>query len=265
VRLYRDYDETRAFAPITLSRRLGDFWSVGLTAGYEWVELSEFDPTTAIEIYDDRGPTTYFSGGFFVRRTDVDRPMRPSRGSNAELSVTQFTSPDAVDPFTTIRANFTQFFTVSEDLLGNRTTLRLSTDANYIVGDDAPVYQKFYLGGRSFRGFDFRTISPKSAAAIDPAQPAPNDPIGGNWLFFFGAQVEQPFVKDAMSGVLFVDSGTVTQDVGFDQYRVSVGLGIRLYIPQFGPAPLAFDFAVPVMKEDTDETQVFSFSAEIPF
>jgi len=265
VRIYRDYDETRAFVPITLSRRLGDFWSVGLTAGYEWVELTEFDPTTAIEIYEDRGPTTYFSSGFFVRRTDVDRPMRPSRGSNAELSVTQFTSPDDVDPFTVVRTSFSQFFTVSEDLLGNRTTLKIASDANYIVGDDAPVYQKFYLGGRSFRGFDFRTISPKSSAAIDPTQPAPNDPIGGNWLFTLGAQVEQPFVKDALAGVFFVDSGTVTEDVGFDQYRVSIGVGMRLYIPQFGPAPLAFDFAVPLMKEDTDETQVFSFSAEIPF
>jgi outer membrane protein insertion porin family len=46
---------------------------------------------------------------------------------------------------------------------------------------------------------------------------------------------------------------------------VSVGLGVRLYIPQFGPAPLAFDFAIPLLKEESDETQVFSFSAEIPF
>jgi outer membrane protein insertion porin family len=65
--------------------------------------------------------------------------------------------------------------------------------------------------------------------------------------------------------VAFVDSGTVTDDVGLDQYRVSVGLGVRLYIPQFGPAPLAFDFAVPLLKQESDETQVFSFSAEIPF
>ena len=265
VRQYRDYDETRAFAPLTLSRRLGDFWSVGVTGGYEWVELTDFDPTTAIEVYDDRGPATYLYGGFFVRRTDVDRPMRPSRGSNAELSVTQYTSPDDIEPFTVIRTNYTQFFTVSEDLLGNRTTLRLSSDANYIVGDDAPVYQKFYLGGRNFRGFDFRTISPKSQGALDPNEPAPNDPVGGNWLFFLGAQLEQPIVKDAFSGVFFVDSGTVTEDVSLDQYRVSVGIGLRLYIPQFGPAPLAFDFAVPVLKEETDETQVFSFSAEIPF
>jgi hypothetical protein len=79
------------------------------------------------------------------------------------------------------------------------------------------------------------------------------------------AHNDQLAIELCLAGVAFIDSGTVTDEVGFDQYRVSVGIGLRLYIPQFGPAPLAFDFAVPLMKQDTDETQVFSFSAEIPF
>ena len=266
MRIYNDYDETRAAVPVTLSRRLGDFWSVGLTAAYNWVELTNFEPSSAIEIYDDRGPNSQFSTGFFVKRTDVDRPMRPTRGSNAEFSATQFnTVSGEVSPFTLLRTGYTQFFTVSEDLLGSRSTLKLNNDMAYIVGDGAPTYERLYLGGRNFRGFDFRTISPKSQGAIDPTLPPPNDGIGGNWLFFLGAQFEQPLVKDAFSTVLFADSGTVESDLSFDHYRLSVGFGVRLYIPQFGPAPLAFDFAIPLLLEDTDETQVFSFSAEIPF
>jgi outer membrane protein insertion porin family len=71
-----------------------------------------------------------------------------------------------------------------------------------------------------------------------------------------------------------MDSGTVTGNsyagdipnpLGFYQYRVSVGVGLRLYIGALGPAPIALDFAVPLMKQDTDETQVFSFNAELPF
>ena len=53
--------------------------------------------------------------------------------------------------------------------------------------------------------------------------------------------------------------------MGFDDYRVSVGTGIRLYIPALGPLPLAFDFAIPLVKGPGDGTQVFSFSAELPF
>ena len=64
---------------------------------------------------------------------------------------------------------------------------------------------------------------------------------------------------------MFVDSGTVTNTPGFDDYRVSVGLGLRLYLPILGPAPLAFDFGFPIVKQADDETQVFSFSAELPF
>ena len=264
-RIYTDYDETRAAMPLTLSRRLGDFWTIGLTAGYNWVELTDFDPDAAIEVYEDRGPTTYATSGLFVKRTDVDKPMRPSRGSNSEFAVTQYTPIDGGDPYTLLRAGYTQFFTVSEDLLGNRTTLKINSDVAYLIGDDVPTYDRLYLGGRNFRGFEFRTISPKSRGALDPTLPPPNDPIGGEWLFFAGAQLEQPFVKDAFSGVVFADSGTVTEDVSLDQYRVSVGFGVRLYIAAFGPAPLAFDFAVPLLSEDSDETQVFSFSAEIPF
>ncbi len=265
VRLYPDYDESRVTLPLTLSRRLGDFWSVGLTAAYTWVELTNFEPDTAIEIYEDRGPNTLLSTGFFIKRTDVDRQMRPSRGSNAEISATQFTSLDDLEPFTVVRGGYTQFFTVNEDLLGNRSTLKINTDAAYIIGDDVPTYERLYLGGRNFRGFEYRTVSPKSRGAIDPTLPPPNDPIGGNWLFFLGTQYEHPLVKDAFSIVLFADSGTVTEEVSLDHYRASVGFGVRLYIPQFGPAPLAFDFALPLIKEDTDETQTFSFSAEIPF
>ena len=264
LRLYEDYNENRASMPLSISRRLGDFWTVGVNTALTWVKLDNFDPDTPVEVFDDRGPTTLASIGFNVKRTDVDRQFRPSRGSAVDFSVNQFASLDSVDPFTVFKAGYTQFFTVSEDFLGRRSTLRVATDVGYIVGD-APVYERFYLGGRTFRGFRFRTISPKSTGNIDPTTPTSNDPVGGSWLFSLGTQYEQPIFQNSFSGVAFVDSGTVTDDVGFDQYRVSVGLGLRLYIPQFGPAPLAFDFAVPILKEDTDESQVFSFSAEIPF
>jgi outer membrane protein insertion porin family len=50
-----------------------------------------------------------------------------------------------------------------------------------------------------------------------------------------------------------------------EEYRVSVGVGIRVYIPQLGPTPLAFDFGFPMIKQDLDQTQLFSFSADLPF
>jgi outer membrane protein insertion porin family len=65
--------------------------------------------------------------------------------------------------------------------------------------------------------------------------------------------------------VFFTDSGTVDDSVSLNQYRVSVGSGLRLYIPMMGPAPIALDFAYPLVKQEFDSTQTFSFNAELPF
>ena len=82
---------------------------------------------------------------------------------------------------------------------------------------------------------------------------------------FLGAQLQFPLAGSAIDGVVFCDSGTVTDVVGFDEYRLSVGIGIRLYLAQLGPTPMGFDFAFPLMTGEYDETQIFSFSAELPF
>ena len=152
---------------------------------------------------------------------------------------------------------------MSRDFLGRSSILKINGRAAYIFGaDDAPLYERFYLGGRSFRGFDFRTISPKG---INRAGIQTEDPVGGDWLVFLGAQYEVPLVGDALTGVVFLDTGTVVNDVGFEDYRVSAGFGVRIYIQQFGPVPIAFDFGFPIRKESGDDTEVFSFSAELPF
>ena len=57
-----------------------------------------------------------------------------------------------------------------------------------------------------------------------------------------------------------MDHGTVEQSVTIKDYRVSVGVGLRIAVPALGPLPIALDFAVPVMKGVYDNKQLFSFS-----
>ena len=57
----------------------------------------------------------------------------------------------------------------------------------------------------------------------------------------------------------------MTDDLAFDEWRVSVGMGLRLYIPQLSPAPLAFDCGFPIIKEDRDESRLFTFTVDLPF
>jgi outer membrane protein assembly factor BamA len=45
------------------------------------------------------------------------------------------------------------------------------------------------------------------------------------------------------------------------QYRLSIGTGIQILIPQiFGQIPMRFEIAFPLLKDKDDETQFFSFS-----
>jgi outer membrane protein insertion porin family len=264
-RFYETYREDRLSGNVALGRIFGDLWNASVNVGGSNVELSDFEDATPIEAYNDRGPRSFFSTGFSISRTDTDKVHRPTRGTQLELAVNEFFDIDNSLSWTNVRGSAAAIFTVDEDYLGRKSTLKLSTEAAYIFGDDAPVYERFYLGGRSFRGFEYRAISPKSRGSLGSPNTPNKESIGGQWMFMANAQYEVPLFADMITGVAFLDTGTVTKDIGFDEYRVAAGIGFRLYIPQLGPVPLAFDFAIPLIKQENDDTQVFSFSAELPF
>ena len=277
-RIFSQYTEERLVASGNLGQRLGDVWVGNLAASVQRVELTDFDPSTPLAVIDDRGPDLFATIGATLRRTTVDDPFRPGRGSALQIGLTKaiplsidrttndgLSEPENVD-YWSVNAELASFLTLYEDFLGRKHVLSLQTDVSWIFQGDAPTFQKYYLGGQTFRGFQFRTISPKSDQTLgQPGGSGNFEPIGGSWLLFAGAQYEVPIVGESFAGVVFVDSGTVSDTPGFDDYRVSVGLGVRLYLPILGPAPLAFDFGFPLIKQPDDERQVFSFSAALPF
>lgn len=262
-RIYDQYTESRYGTGLNVGRRLGDIWAFTVRSRVENVELYDIEADAPTEVFADAGPDWLTSLGLSVTRTTIGTVTRPGKGSRLELTVDRFGALGGDIDFNAVGAEYTVYFTVAEDFLGRKQTLKLSTRVGYEFDGTAPTYESFYLGGRSMRGFEFRTISPKGIAN-DTGLPI-NEPVGGQWLFFAGAQYEVPIFQEVLTGVLFVDSGTVTEDPAFDPYRVAVGFGIRLYIPAFGQLPIAFDFGFPIVKESTDEEQLFSFSAEFPF
>ena len=195
-------------------------------------------------------------------RTTLNSLTRPTRGSRTRLSVEQVMGDFE---FTKLEASHSTFIPIREDYLGRSTVLNLRGKIGYIPQgrENTPTYERFYMGGQSFRGFNFRSVSPKGIRN-DNGLPS-DDSVGGTWQFFVGAEIEQPLYEDIFSIVAFIDAGTVTFDPGFDDFRVSVGLGIRFYVPALSPAPLAFDFGFPIMKEDDDEERLFTFTVDLPF
>ncbi len=262
-RYYDQYDENRLGGDVAVGRRFGDSWSGSVNVGVQDVELTSIEPDAPTAVFADAGPSLLTNVGLSLARTTIETVRRPGSGSRLELAINQFGALGGDYDFTRITGDYTVYLTLAEDFLGRRSTLKLTTRAGYIFGGDAPVYENFYLGGRSLRGFDYRTVSPKGIQANNGL---PSDqPVGGNWMFFAGAQYEFPVWSEYLSVVFFCDSGTVLDDVSLDDYRLSLGAGLRIYMPQFGEVPIALDVGIPILKEPTDETQYFSFSAELPF
>ena len=261
-RSYDSYTEERSSVGMVLSRRLGDVWYASLRLNGSSVELTNLNPFEPVEVLQDAGPETLISTGLTLTRTTIDQLARPTRGSRTQLDIANWGMIGGDRNFNRVSIDYTTYLALHRDFLGRVTTLRIDAQVGQMFGGDAPTYERFYLGGRSFRGFKFRQVSPMG---IDWAGNVTDVPVGGTFMFFAGTQYQHPLMGELLDGVAFIDSGTVTNDPGFDQYRVSVGIGLRVYIPQLGPTPLAFDFAIPLIQQDGDQTQLFSFSADLPF
>ncbi len=259
---FDDYDEQRLGGRVGASRRFGTRWVGSAFVRAEQIDISDVSSSAAVDLQEVEGKSNLTALGISLSRNTLNSRVRPTRGTITELGVEQFGALGGDYDFTRLSAQHQVFVPLDEDVLGRITFLSWTTRIGYIPQEDeAPIFERFYLGGRTFRGFDFRGIGPLGLRADGTET---NDHVGGTWQFFTGIEVEKPLWAQTLAVVAFLDTGTLTDSVGFTDYRVSVGAGVRLYLPQLGPAPLAFDFGFPLIDQDGDEREVFSFSVDLP-
>jgi outer membrane protein insertion porin family len=263
-RIYSSYDENRYGGVFSLGRKFGSLWNLSVPLRLEQVEIDNIDADAPTEYFEDAESTFINSIGINLSRSSVDRNSLPTKGYRIEVGAEQF-GLLGDDNFQVLSAEYAQYFELERDVLGRSTTLLFKTRTAYIPGDEtvAPFYERQYLGGQNFRGFALRGASPVGIRN-DNGQVS-DDPVGGNFMFFAGVEVVRPIFQDFLAGVVFLDSGTVERDFGFNEYRASVGLGFRLAVPALSNVPLAFDFGFPIMKQETDRERLFTFTLEVPF
>ncbi|MCH2135999.1 MAG: outer membrane protein assembly factor BamA [Phycisphaerales bacterium] len=260
-RIYEQYTEQRLYGGMTVSRRLGDIWYGDLRLEYTNVRLTEIADDAPDQVRADTGPDNLVSLGGSLVRTTLNSFMRPTAGSRLALSYSNYGAFAGNVKFNRSTVNYTTYLLLDRDFLGRPSTLRLDGRFGLIFGGAAPNYEKFYMGGRSFRGFHFRGIGPKGTLNGVPVDTV----VGGDLMCFVGGQYQFPLVGEFLDGVLWTDTGTVNTRTGLAPYRASVGFGFRVYIAALGSAPLAFDFGFPILKQPEDRTQLFSFAADLPF
>ncbi len=136
------------------------------------------------------------------------------------------------------------------------------------VGQDVRSNNAFFLGGNSFRGFDFAGLGPRTKDANGSAR---NGEIVGGNIFYVGS-VEFMFPLGlpkelGINGILFSENGTVkgvdaisrknTAIADTGSIRSSYGFSIAWASPM---GPIRFDFSRISRQEDFDQAQNFRFS-----
>jgi len=244
------YDESRLGTVVSFGHRFKNRWYGELAARLTGVEIDDLDDDAPPEVIDDEG--SHFLTGIkgTLVRDRTDSRWQPSTGDRFRFSAEPTVGGYS---FTTLQAEYSRYHTLFVDALDRKHILSGRLSSGYIAGD-SPVFERFYGGGiGSIRGFEYRGISPRGSA------PGEDEPIGGDFMIFAGAEYTFPLVGRQIRGVLFLDTGTVEDGFGVSTYRASVGFGMRWIVPLFGPVPISFDFGFPLAKDGDDDTEIFSF------
>lgn len=247
-RYYPDWDENRAGGRISLGRQFTHEISVSGALRLERVEFLNPDSYQPELVQKALGESFFSSLRVSAAHDTRDTPYLPAEGHFLQASFEQ-----AVGDFQYPRAELEarQYFTTFSRPDGTgRHVLTLHGQLGW-TDVDTPIFERFFAGGfQSFRGFAYRGVTPREFGIG----------IGGRWMALGGAEYKLPLTADEMvSLVAFTDVGTVEKKVAFEEFRVSVGVGLRLQIPAMGPAPIALDWAIPVAKTSFDDERLFSF------
>ncbi len=257
------YTEERVGGSLGVGHRFGDVWSASVNGRVEHIAIDDIEPDAPVDVFAVEGSSLVDSTGLSVVRDTTDSRIFPTRGSRLEMSISRAGLLGDYD-FSMVGMEFHKFWTVDEDFFGYRTVVKLRSQIAYIIDGNAPIFERLYAGGhRTFRGFEYRGAGPRGIR--NDTGTLGDEAVGGDWLFLLGLEYNFPIYEDLFRAVVFSDTGTVQSDLGLDEYRVSIGAGIRLKLPFLGQAPFALDLAFPLIKQDGDQTQFVSFDLALPF
>jgi outer membrane protein insertion porin family len=248
-RIYPNWDERRGGGRFSLGRQIGTSMYADLAVRAEEVDFFGYRSPAPANYLAASGYTSVFSLAPSLRFDNRNSPFMATKGQYANFIVEQgwgsftFTKFDAEGRIyipTISRPDGTgkQFFQV-------RGHFGIATAST-------PVYERYFAGNYgSLRGFQYRTVSPHAFGV----------PTGGIMMAVGSVEYQFPWnAKDTFQQVIFVDGGTVTENYQLSNPRLSIGTGLKVIIPAFGPMPFEFDLAFPVLHAYGDRLQYFNFT-----
>ncbi len=239
-----EYEQETVGAGIKVTKAWRKYWrhSAGLTV--QQIKLTDFEDDVSALLLSEEGNYNATRLLFSVSRDSRDSFVQPTRGSRLTLSTELLT--EAIGSYSDIvRLDLAarKYFPLVHDMVlklgGEVAVLRR------ISGKRAAIFDRYFAGGMSVRGFKRREISP-----IDDA--VHEEPIGGKSMLLGRAEIIYPIFK-LIYGSAFCDAGNVWEDVDdldpFD-LNVSVGAGVQVNLP-IGPqpVPVRFEYGWPIVTQ----------------
>ena len=220
-------------------------------------DITDVDGDASLLVRSEQGTTLRSGISNEISYDTRDSRFDPREGFITSLR-TEFFGIGGDVAFVRGSANAGYYHTVYEDWT---LSVRGSVGAMTGIGEDTLISDRFFRGGGNPRGFEYGGIGPRDGNT--------GDALGGKYYYVGTLEgsfpLDLPFDLD-VRGRIFTDIGAVweiddnsipvtLQDSSSP--RVTVGTGISWNSP-FGP--LVVDIGYAVVKEDFDETELFSFS-----
>ena len=249
------YDEQRIGLNFGFGKELSENLQAFVNFRLENVNISNIDATAPKDVTDVKGSSGLTSVEVGLVKDTTDSLLFPTEGYRLMGSIEQAGALGGSYTFTKATVDGRKYWTVTRDVLDRRSVLGLHGRVADAFGDP-PIFERFFAGGQgSIRGFKYRGVGPRK-----------NDTeLGGDFMALASAEYQFPIYEKTLSGVLFLDTGTVEKNITLGAWRASVGFGVRFTVPFFGPVPFALDFGIPIAKQSGDQTEIFSFSIGTSF
>jgi len=260
-RYFYDWAEGRVGGRVGLGYQFAFAPDLSVNTAFRGESVDVYNPrllTPAIQNMLGTNAVYGFSGGLI--HDTRDSPFLPTQGHLATFEFEQvigtFVYPRGI-------LEGRQYFLLNERPDGSGRHVLSIGSVLGMSGPNTPAYDNFFAGGyNTIRGFTFRGASPRqTATGAAPVNAAQNAAIiGGPFEWLNTVEYMFPITAtDALRGVVFTDFGTVESNVSIQNMRVAPGFGLRITLPAMGPAPIALDFAFPVVYAPYDSKQLFSF------
>lgn len=270
IRRFDTHDEDRFSTGIRLGRKFTQ--DLSMSVGYVWseVEVSDLDdpavpPTLAAQ--EPLGEQSVTGPTFDLSLRKLDNYISPREGFSVRWN-NRFNLGDLGSDIEYIdsQVHLDGYRPVGQKEDGTKILVHLGLDLGVLppIGDteELPYSERAFLGGsQNMRGFGYRGVGPTDELS--------GYALGGEtfanasleWIYPLHSTTQPGTYQrqEMLRLIVFSDWGVLDVDpfqIDPDEIRGSVGFGLGLAYP----LPLSLNFGFPVIYQDEDIRQVFSFT-----